>query len=81
MIKMIKIPIKYGTNASFGVCRLLAVTLTVSCNPVSVLLGSGCGGVCVCECMWIQQLSFSYLSEAVQLQKEKKKKKDIENSP
>lgn len=72
MIKMIKIPIKYGTKASFGVSRLLAVTLTVSCNPVSVLLGSG---VCVCVCvwMWVQQLSFSCLSEAVQLQKEKKK--------
>lgn len=69
MIKMIKIPIKYGTNASFGVSRLLAVTLTVSCNPVSVLLGSGVRGW-----GWIQQLSFSYLSEAAELQKEKKKK-------
>lgn len=44
---------------------LLAINLTVSCNPVSLLLGSG--GVDT-------KLGFSYLSQAGQLHKEEKHK-------
>lgn len=72
---MIKIPIKYGTNASFGVCRLLAVILTVSCNPVSVLLGPGGGGVSVCVCVSVCGYNSCLFPISLRLFNYKKKKK------